>query len=103
MIEAGFSAREIRQSLQKRIDRSKGNAGGAQFMIESEESDSEKSKSVDPSQSINNLSANMMNMGDMEMSEMSSVSNESWGGVSNAESLHSAQFRMRSLPVSIES
>ena len=45
----------------------------------------------------------MVNMGDMEMSEMSSVSNESWGGVSNAESLHSAQFRMRSLPASIES
>lgn len=42
------------------------------------------------------------NQADFEMSEVSSFSNESWGGVSNAESLHSAHFRLKAPITSLE-
>jgi hypothetical protein len=47
------------------------------------------------SQSELNVRVNLSNQPhDLEMSEMSSISNDdSWGGVSNAESLHSGHFR----------
>ena len=98
MIDAGYSASEIRQSMQNRLIRQ-----GASSRVIVDQAESSSDSSVQ-SQSELNVRGNLGNQPhDLDMSEMSSMSNDdSWGGVSDAESLHSGHFRQRGPIASLE-
>lgn len=89
---------EIRHSLQRRLEKQ----GSNKMLIGSDSnSNSSQSEILVRSRDAGQLSSN--NAPEFEMSELSSLSNEeSWGGVSNAESLHSEHFKMKAPITSLQ-